>query len=273
MRILLYVALLTLLPAIGCAAGERWVVYYSDKLPAEDFAGFDVIVFDREHHPPLEPLKDKITLGYISLGEAETYRDDFELLKQKNIFLTDNPLWEGHIIIDIRKRAWKDYMLNVLIPATLDEGFDGIMLDTTDSPVYLENNDPKKYAGMREAAIDLIRSMRQRYPDIKIMLNRGFDILPQVAGDIDMVMAETIYTDWQPGTHYPVIQPEATYNEYLQTLKAARRMSPKLKVYTIDYWPAEDRKSVQAISSRQREEGFVPYVAPSLDLDQVGSSL
>lgn len=273
MRAILYALLLIAAPVAGCTAGERWVVYYSDKLPAEQFAEFDVVVFDREHHPLLAPLKDKIKLGYISLGEAETYRDDFKSLKQKKIFLTDNPLWKGHIIIDIRKPAWKKYVLDVLIPATLGEGFDGIMLDTVDSPVYLENDNPKKYRGMREAAVDLIRSMRERYPDMKIMMNRGFDILPQVASDIDMVMAETIYTDWQPGTKHPVIQPERTYADYLATLNEARRISPKLKVYTIDYWPAEDEQQVRAIYSRQREEGFVPYVSPSLDLDQVGSSL
>ena len=271
MRALLSLLFLLALPAAAWSAEERWAVYYGDKLPAEQFVGFDVIVFDREHHPPLETLQAKTLLGYISLGEAESYRGDFDEVKQKGFLLGRNEQWKDHAVIDLRKPEWKAYVLDVLIPATLAEGFGGVMLDTIDSPLQLETDQPEKYKGMREAAADLIRSIRARYPDIKIMLNRGFDILPQVAGNIDMVMAETIYTDWQPGKKNPVLQPQEEYAAYVTTLKEAQRVSPTLKVYSLDYWPSKDEKQVRAIYARQRSEGFIPYVAPTLSLESLGS--
>ena len=55
---------------------ERWVVYYTDKLPASAFEQYDLIAFDSDSHPPIADLKakGKTLLGYISFGEAEDYR-------------------------------------------------------------------------------------------------------------------------------------------------------------------------------------------------------
>jgi uncharacterized protein (TIGR01370 family) len=267
----LVLLLIALFPALAFAATERFVVYYGDKIPAAKFADYDVIVFDSDTHPDLAALKDKTLLGYVSLGEAEKYRGYFKELKKKKILLSDNKVWKDHAVIDIRKPEWKDYVLEILIPATLKQGFSGVMLDTIDSPLALENEHPKQYPGMHQAAVELIGSIRSHYPDIKIMLNRGFEILPQVADDIDMVMAETIYTDWQPGQKHPIVQSQKDYDAALAMLSEAKRVAPALKIYTIDYWPAKDRAGIKTIYARQRQAGFVPYVAPSLGLQTLGS--
>jgi len=268
---LLLILIILLFPAASHAANERWVVYYGDTLPASTFTSYDVIVFDSEHHPDLTLLKgDRTLLGYISLGEAESYRSYFNDLKKQKLLLGNNKSWKDHAVIDIRKPEWKTYVLDVLIPSVLKQGFDGVMLDTIDSPLALERDQPKHYTGMREAAASLISSIRVRYPTIKIMLNRGFEVLPQVAEEIDMVMAETIYTDWQPGKK-PVLQPKQEVDAYAATLAEVKHIAPALKIYSIDYWPSADTKQVAAIYAHQRQAGFVPYVAPALDLQTIGS--
>jgi len=267
---LLLILIVLLFPAASYAAAERWVVYYGNQLPPSAFSSYDVIVFDSDNHPDLAPLKDKTVLGYLSLGEAESYRNYYNDLKKQKLLLTDNKAWKNHAVIDIRKPEWKAYVLDILIPATLKQGFDGVMLDTIDSPLALEHDNAKKYAGMREAAADLIGSIRVRYPTMKIMLNRGFEVLPQVAEEIDMVMAETVYTDWQPGKK-PVIQSKEQVDAYVATLAEVKRIAPAVKIYSIDYWPAKDTTQVADIYAFQRQAGFVPYVAPSLDLQSIGS--
>lgn len=47
----LLLASLLLSPAAH-AAPERWAVYYTDALPAEAFAAYDLLVFDSDNHPP-----------------------------------------------------------------------------------------------------------------------------------------------------------------------------------------------------------------------------
>lgn len=258
------IVMLCLLPVVqGWAmTPERWVVYYTDKLPASAFDTFDLVVFDSDAHPPLAPLKaqGKTTLGYISLGEAEKYRSYFAKIKKKRLLRQANQMWKGHYIIDVNNPEWDAMVIHDLIPPILAQGFDGIMIDTIDSVTQFEE--------MRPGAIRLIKAIRTHYPDIDIMLNRGFEILPQVAGDIDMVMAESTYTDWQPGSKKAHLVDKETYQSYLDILKGAQRISTSLKIYTIDYWPLKDVAGVKRIYAWQREQGFVPYVG-KLDLQSI----
>jgi uncharacterized protein (TIGR01370 family) len=216
------------------SAGERWVVYYTDKLPPSFFQPYDLIVFDRDAHPPLDKFKaeHKILLGYISLGEAETYRSTYAVLKEKNLLLETGPEWQGNPVIDVRKPEWNAYVLDVLIPSILKQGFDGIMVDTADSIVHLETLNPAKYSGLQAAFTQLIKQIRVRYPAMKIMLNRGFEILPQVQNDIDMVLAESIYANGNLSA--PDIFPADVYQRYVDLLKNAQQQSKQLKIYTLD---------------------------------------
>lgn len=259
--------ILLLLLSFFCApalaeATERWTVYYSDKLPTETFSSFDTIVFDSDSHPPLAPLKaqGKTLLGYISLGEAEKYRSYFTKIKEKGLLYKANKAWKDHIIIDVRKVEWAQMVLDELIPNILAQGFDGIMIDTIDSVT--------QYDDMQQSAVALIKAIRARYPHIKIMLNRGFEILPLVAKDIDMVMAESTYTDWKFDKKKAVLLSESLQQDYLRILQDAQLASPTLKIYTIDYWSLKDIAGVKRIYARQRAQGFVPYVG-KVDLQSV----
>ncbi|MFW0778225.1 MAG: endo alpha-1,4 polygalactosaminidase [Rickettsiales bacterium] len=249
---------------------ERWVVYYTDKLPASAFSDYDLIAFDSDHHPDLLPLKaqGKILLGYISLAEAETYRSYYKKIKDKGLLLENNNLWKGHVIIDVRKEEWERMLLDELIPPILAQGFDGIMIDTIDSAIYPEIEHPEKYAGMKQGAVKLVKAIRARYPNIKIMINRGLEIADQTAPYIDYLMAESTLTDWVPDPTKPKLVDEATYQRYLEMIRQARAASPTLKIYSMDYWDMNDAQGVKSIYARQRAQGFVPYVS-TMDLQHL----
>src|SRR5579872_4599043 len=222
LRIILALLLTVLiLYVLSMLSVERWVVYYANALPPNAFKPFDVIVFDSDSHPPLAALKEqhKLLLGYISLGEAEDYRDYYKDIESQHLLLEANPAWKGHRIIDVRKPEWTAYAINVLVPKVLAQGFDGIMIDTMDSVTHLEDEDPKQYAGMKQAAAQLIKAIRAHYPYIKIMVNRGFDLLPYVGEDIDMVMAESTYSLWSPGKT-PSLVNDADRKHYIEMLHA-----------------------------------------------------
>lgn len=239
-------------------AKERWAVYYGDALAVENFFPFDLVVFDSEKHPPLRPLRNqkKTLLGYLSLGEAESYRPDFEEIKKRGLLLEENKQWPGHYLIDIRNPEWGKYVIEEKIPEILYKRFDGIMLDTLDTPLSVE----KKYPGMREAAIRLLRAIRMHYPDIKIMLNRGFETLPDSAPSIDMLLAESILADGSDPKK-PKFFDEAIYQSITATIRAAQQVEKNLKIYTLDYWDMKDREGIKAIKAKQRDNGFIPYVS------------
>lgn len=242
---------------------ERWALYYANTLPAESFQPFDLIVFDRESHPPLDSLKTqhKTLLGYLSLGEAETFRETyFQYLKDHQLLVEMGPEWKGNPIIDSRKPEWIPYVLDVIIPAILKQGFDGVMIDTADSTIYLENNNPQTYGGLKQSFVGTVKAIRARYPKIKIMLNRGFDLLPDLGGDIDMLLAESTFSSWNEAQRECILLTTEQRQHYLTILEGAQRGSHRLKIYTLDYWPADDAARIKDIYERQREKGFIPYV-------------
>lgn len=242
---------------------ERWAVYYGDKAEPEVFVPYDIIVFDSEKHPLLRPLKarGKTLLGYLSLAEAETYRYWFEELRAAGVLMEENPAWPGHFAIDLRRPEWAEMIIEKMIPLILQSGFNGVMLDTIDTALELEEKDPKKYAGMKVAAVKLVKAIRTHYPQLKIMVNRGFSILPEIEQEIDMVLAESIFIsyDFKTGKHGRF--PKEVYEEYSGLLKAAQKRAPHLQVFTLDYWPAKDTQRVKMIYEAQRKQGFIPYVS------------
>lgn len=239
----------------------RFVVYYGNNLPWQAFAPYSVVVFDRDKHPPLSSLRapSRVLLAYVSIGEVEKSRSDYRAIEDQGLVLDTMSSWNGAAVVDVRKREWADYLLNSLIPAVTAQGFDGIMLDTADSLIEMERTEPVRYAGLSDATVDLIKVIRERYPHLVIMLNRGFEILPRVDRDIDLVLAESIFTHWT-GTGTPTLVPDATYRHYEALLKEVKEDASRLKVATIDYWPTKDKETIRRIYATQRANGFIPYV-------------
>lgn len=223
--------------AMGKDKPERFVVYYGEALPSERFLPYDLIVFDSQKSPALRPLmnRNKILLGYLSVGEAEQYRHDYKRIKEMGALLSENPAWPGHYIVDIRNQQWVKYLIEVKIPEILHKNFDGLMLDTLDSALYLWQQDKQKYAGMDKAAVNLLATIRKHYPKVKIMLNRGFHVLPEVAPFIDMVLAESIMVNFKNDSKEPQYFPESVTQEYAAIIEQAKKKNSELKVYSLDY--------------------------------------
>lgn len=254
------------------AADEQlpWVVYYGADVPASVFEPFEIVVLDSEYHPSLDILKEKgkTLLGYLSLGEAESYRPYFNAVKSENLLLMENENWRGSFFVDMRNRQWTARVIEEVIPSILHRGFDGLFLDTLDNPIELERMDPIRYQGMTTAAVELVRSIRLHYPNIKIMMNRAYEIMPRLGEVIDMALGEAVFAsyDFQTKT-YKFVDPQS-YAEQVNLLQAAQKKFPELQIMTLDYWEPTDSKGILRIYNEQRKNGFSPYVS-TIELDRV----
>lgn len=252
-------------------ANERWTVYYGYELEANAFDAFDVVVLDGGYDKPVAELKakGKTVLGYISFGEAENYRSFFKDIEAKGVLMEENPEWPGHIIIDVRKPEWKEYLIGTLIPSVLERGFDGVMFDTVDSPLHIGFKTPEEKRQMQHASIALLCAVHAAYPDITIMINRGFDILPDAAPCINKLLAESTHTDLQLSTvKKPRLLTDDEYGWYVKKMHASMKANPLLKIYTLDYWPQNDKEAIKGIFATQRKNGFIPYVS-TMDLQNI----
>jgi len=247
-----------------------WVVYYSDKANIRQFESFDLLVLDSKYHPALQPLKaqNKKMLGYLSLGEVESHRSYFTEVKNQNMLLMENKFWPGSFFVDLRNPLWTQRVIEDLIPAILHQGFDGIFIDTMDNPGHLERTDPVKYKGMVKAAVNLLRAIKIHYPKVPVMLNRGYELYPKGAQYVEMVLGESIYTDYDfDKKAYKVVKGK-DYKLQVKWLKDAKKKKPSLQVFTLDYWDPKDKKGIEQIYKVQRTNGFHPYVS-TIKLDTV----
>lgn len=261
-----------LLKSVNLLAGEpaSWVVYYHNSLTPDAFEPYSLVILDSDAHPPISPLlsSGKTVLGYISLGEVADYRSWYQEVSKEGLLLNENQFWPGSYLIDLRDQRWTKRVIEELIPKILRQGFSGIFIDTLDNASELERIDKKKYAGMASSAVDLIKAIRRHYPEIKIVLNRGYDLLPQVGGEIDIALGESVYSTYNHKTKKYGLVNENLYKQQVDILQNAAKQFPDLQIYTLDYWDPEDIKGIKKIYKTQRKNGFVPYVS-TIGLDRI----
>jgi uncharacterized protein (TIGR01370 family) len=246
----------------------RWVVCYSDKPRGEEFIDFDLAVLDSDAHPPLPVLAGhtRSVLAYLSLGEVAKHRAYFYAVRAEGILLGENPNWQGSFFVDVRDPRWQQRVVGQLVPAMLASGFTGLFLDTLDDPAALEKADPEGRRGMTAAAANLVRNLRRAFPRIYLMVNRGYELMPEIAPLIDSLSGESVYTTYD-GAHKRYSRvPEIQYRQQADLLRQALRWNPKLRLCSLDYWDPADRREIRHIYRLERANGFSPYVAtPELD--------
>lgn len=243
------------------AANDRWAIYYDSKLPASTFEGYSLVVFDRRYHPDFATIKPHtVVLAYVSIGEAHEDLPAKGELERGGALKATREHW-GSSVVDMTSPGWKRIVLAEVDDA-LNKGFDGVMLDTVDSSLQLasqtSSGDEK---AARAAAVSLIRDIRAAHPDKKIMLNRGFAILPEVAPALDYALAESTLVQTDVSTGQSHLYPANSYQLAVSRLKEARQVAPQLKIYTLDYWNQDDVHGLQNIYAIQRAQGFNPYVS------------
>jgi uncharacterized protein (TIGR01370 family) len=260
-------------PLAGIAQGtasERWVVCYNDSPAPFSLAAYDVVVLDPDNHPSLEPStsRGRTVLAYLSLTQIGRGRRTYESLQAAGIVIEAHPSWEGAYYLDFRRPEWTRTVLEDLVPRALDMGFTGLFLDTLDDAEFLETREPGRYAGMRDAAVALVRAIRHHYPDIVLMVNRGYALMPRIASEVDILLGESVLSTFDAETKsYRRVSP-ADAEWQMAALRRARAANPSLRLFTLDYWDEADPAGVRWLYQNQRANGFAPYVSTFM-LDRV----
>jgi uncharacterized protein (TIGR01370 family) len=245
----------------------RWLAFYGPTADEATLAAYDIVVLDPAFQGSIRTIAVTGTrvCGYISLGEIRD-SDPFRMYLAPEALLTENPDWPGTHRVDIRHPSWRTVVLDHQIPHIVSLGFTGLMFDTLDTPPYLEELDPVRYHGMRAAAIDLVRAIRTHWPNLMLIINRGYALLPDVVQHVDAIIAESFMTspDHQSGGF--VWHDRQLLDLQLTLLTPAAVRRPALPILSLDYWDPSDSKTIAEIYRRERDLGHHPYVATrSLD--------
>lgn len=266
-RLLLLLAALPLLASCDKAPNEptRYAILYGKEATAEQLSKYDLLVFQPYNHTLLQHLTPKQeALMYVNLGES--YPGILSPEEEARLAVDYNEIWKNHII-DIRQPEWEDIFINRFVAEAVAKGFNGVMLDTVDSSLHLETQNPEKFKGMTTAALRLIRAIKAKHPQMKVMLNRGFAIWPAAAPSIDMVLIEDIFTAYDFGANRPQIQQIELTKQHLARISLLRGTNPHIKFFCVEYWDMNDKRGVAKLYELQRKHGLSPYVAtPSLEV-------
>lgn len=243
----------------------RTAFFYGAQVPVTALARFDRVVVEADQIQELGPLRaaGAEIFAYVSVGEAEGWRASTRALPQA-LFLGANEAWHTRIA-DLTHPGWRCYLLDERMAGLWSAGYRAFFLDTLDSH-RLAVTDAEQADVQTAALVSLIGAMHARFPGIRLMLNRGFDVLPEVAPLCVGVVAESLFQGWNAGLQAYVRVSEPDRLWLLNRLNDARERFG-LPVTVIDYvspeQPALARKTAQQIAAL----GFIPWVAnPGLDI-------
>jgi polysaccharide biosynthesis protein PelA len=246
---------------------RQFGVYYGTRFDPE-LSAFDVLVLDADSGLDLALIRrnakaPQTILGYLALCELGPGRGYAAKIRQAGLLLHESPYWPGSFYIDIRRSEWQRMVIQEIVPPILKAGFDGLFLDTIDDAPWLEAGSNQSLPGVSAAAVALVHGIRLSFPNRGLMLNRGFNFLPKLERDLDMVLAESILTTSSGVERKPIRAPQESYEDRVKELRAAQARQTQLQVYSLDYWDPADRAGIRDIYAIQRAHGFKPYVGTS----------
>lgn len=237
-------------------ADSAVALYYGKALPLTEFRAFDIVVVDPDQgHQPLDYRRSYSQLyAYAAVAEAHPGRPYFPKIPE-NWKIARNADW-GSVVIDQSPVDWPAFFAEQVIAPLWAKGYRGFFLDTLDSYRLAAKFDEKAQQG---GLIRVIETLHQRFPGIKLILNRGFEIVPSVRDKIQMVAAESLFRGWNARTAQYIEVPAADRTWLLGQLKTIHDRDG-LPILAIDYVPPHDRAATRATAEKIKQLGFTPWV-------------
>ncbi|NOT18333.1 MAG: hypothetical protein HOP20_09755 [Sulfuriferula sp.] len=206
--------------------------------------------------------------AYTSLGEVGADKP-YAKSTPNNAKMTRNTAWSSDVM-DQTSPVWQQFYIDKIVAPLWQRGYRGIFIDTLDS-YQLAATTPAARTAQEAGMIATIRQLKVRFPGIRIILNRGFEILPQVHNDITAVVAESLFQGWDNANHRYTSVSDSD-RSWLSAQLNKIKTEYKLPVIVIDYAAPNQRTAARNAAQKIRSAGFIPWVSnPELDMLGVGS--
>lgn len=256
-------------------AGERATqptvaFYYGAELPIDELRAFDVVVVEPDHgvDPRAYRTATSELFAYVSLGEVEPRRRYATDIPQA-WFNGANTAW-GARVIDQTQPDWPAFVTDRIVAPLWERGYRGLFLDTLDS-YQLAVDKPEDRRLQEEGLAAVILAIKKKFPGLRLICNRGFEILPAIHGEVFMVAVESLYQEWdQAQKRYGEVA-ESERDWILGQLRTVTSQY-RLPVIVIDYVPPAQRELARRTARKITALGYIPWVStPQLDYLGIGS--
>lgn len=251
--------------------GNSLAIYYGANPPAAELSQFDRLVLEPDNIDATEFSEltehGAVAYAYLSVGEVGPTRAYAAQIKEEWV-LGKNDVWNSKVL-DLSNVAVVEFLMR-RIDALVNAGYAGLFLDTMDSyQIYAKTPEQKI---QQEAAIGaFVQQVTQRHAGIKLISNRGFEVLGQTGPFLEAIAAESLFSSWDNTAQRYVDVPESDRQWLLGKLNSAKAQFG-LDVIAIEYMPPERREEARQVASSVVDLGFIPWVStPALDYVGVGS--
>lgn len=243
--------------------------FYGSPIPVVALSKFQRVVVEAESIDDLGDLRiaGSDVFAYVSVGEAEGWRATSRSLPEE-LFLGRNTAWLSRVA-DLTQPNWRSYLIEHRIAVLWELGYTGLFLDTLDS-YQLVVKSPAEQRAQSKALVEIIRAIHRRFPGVKLLLNRGFEVLPKIWPLVVGLVAESLFQSWNPTTQKYVGVGDSERRWLLTHLNRAHRRYD-LPITVIDYVSPDKPELAQETARRIMALGFASWVAtPGLDMLAVG---
>ncbi|TCV01563.1 uncharacterized protein (TIGR01370 family) [Paracandidimonas soli] len=251
-------------------AADSIVFYYGDRPAVDRLSRFDLAVVepDTGFSPPKEGETRTRWFAYVSVGEVSRSREYYKAIPASWI-AGYNKEWRSDVI-DQTAEGWPEFMTERIIAPLWKRGYTGFFLDTLDS-YQLVARDALDRRDSQAGLIAVIRAIRQRFPTARLILNRGFELLPATHEHVYAVAFESLFKGWSEARGQYVDVPEDDRKWLLDRVDEVKRQYG-LPVIAIDYCPSAQYQCLKETVERIRALDMIPYVGDGR-LQQVNDAL
>lgn len=212
----------------------------------------------------------RLAIGYISIGEDSELRTgdakgpggyDSTYFDRNGDQLPDkNETWNSYFA-NAASPAWRTHFLARADEIIKSHGVDGFFLDTVETSLSYRDSFP--------SMVSLIRELRARHPKAVIVLNRGWDLLPDLGAAPDGIMFESFTLSYDFAEKRYVTMRASAWDhglEVWQKLIHPAQQKHGLVALALDYAASADSPEVALAYDRATTLGMIPCVT-SIMLD------
>ncbi|MFV0338185.1 MAG: hypothetical protein ACK5LK_08090 [Chthoniobacterales bacterium] len=211
-----------------------------------------------------------LAIGYISIGEDDDFRigdgkgpggyDSAYFDRNEDGKADKNVTWNS-TYANASSPAWRKHFLEKAQAMVDSHGVDGFFLDTIETCLLY----PESYDGM----VSLIKELREAHPDKIIVMNRGWDLLPDLEKIPDGLMFESFTLSYDFGDKKYVTMRPSAWDHGLEIWE--RLIRPAQKSYglvplALDYAESADAENIPLALDRAATLGFIPCIT-TINLD------
>ncbi len=229
-------------------------LYYGDDPSAAFLERFDWVVVDPDATDPIWIKRyPKKLFAYVSVGEYEAWRHDNNATQ--NWKAGRNEAWQSDVM-DLSSSGYRTFLLNQM-EKLRQKGYENFFLDTLDS-IFAHTPTDAARSKQKQALASLLEEIRNRFPEAKIIANRGVEAMDTLCKNVDAFAIESLYRgiDAKTRTYREVPQKDRIWiDAQLQKAKSCG-----LVPIVIDYLPASKLQARHEDARKIAEAGYVPYV-------------